>query len=71
MHGLALYCILRFLLLDGPSEAPSVRNTAALILLSRDVGPINGGPVMGVFTGKNPQFGVTPTGIARFPVKIR
>jgi hypothetical protein len=37
----------------------------------REVGPINGVPVMGVFTGQNPHFDVTATGIARFPIKSR
>lgn len=36
MHRLTLYCISRFLLLDGPSEASSVLDEAALILLSFD-----------------------------------
>jgi hypothetical protein len=39
--------------------------------MHRDVGPVNGVPVMEVLTGQNSHSGVTATGIARFPVKIR
>lgn len=36
----------------------------SLVLGSRDVGPIKGGPVIGVFTGKNPNFHLTVTDLS-------